>query len=162
MNRVEFLIEEYRKTTDEKWVLRETRRVPERGYSEYLLNGQFYFYGKPIELNMSPDTPNCYSFFKVADILREKDYAITDKVLCEFQAYYLSPITYVIGVLVYRNSMPTYFCHPKKEPSSFWGYPVGECIFTKDIMALRKFLIQKFKGNMHFDERNRLEFANLI
>lgn len=162
MNRIEFLMEEYRQYADGSWRLEKTERVPENGYSECLKNGQFFFYGRPIELNTSPDTPNCGAYFKVVDIVREEDYAITDKILCEFQAYYLSPITYVIGVLVFRNSMPTYFCHPKKEPSSLWGYPVGECIFTKDIMALRKFLIQKFKGNMHFDERNRLEFANLI
>ena len=162
MNRVEFIMEEYLKLADDTWELHETRRVPERGYSQCLKNGQYFFYGKPMQLNMSPDTPNCGAYFKVTRIVREEDYAITDKVLCEFNAIYLRPIPYVIGVLVYRNSMPTYFCHPKAEPSGLYGYNVGDCEFTKDIMKLRKWLIRKFKGNMHFDEKNRKAFAEII
>lgn len=162
MNRVEFIMEEYRKYADGTWRLSNTERVPERGYSQCLKNGQYFFYGNPIQLNMSPDTPNCGAYFKVADIVREKDYSITDKVLCEFNAIYLRPIPYVIGVIVYRNSMPTYFCHPKARPSGTLGYPVWDCEFTEDIMQLRKWLIRKFKGNMYFDEKNRKAFAEII
>lgn len=162
MNRVEFIMEEYRKLVDGTWELYKTDRVPERGYTQCLKNGQYFFYGTPCQLNMSPDTPDCYSYFKVADIVREKDYAITDKVLCEFNAIYLRPIPYVIGVIVNRNSMPTYFCHPKARPSSTLGYPVWDCEFTEDIMQLRKWLIRKFKGNMYFDEKNRKAFAEII
>lgn len=162
MNRIEFLMEEYRQYADGSWRLEKTERVPENGYSQCLKNGQYFFYGQPMELNTSPDTPNCGAYFKVVDIVREEDYAITDKILCEFKAYYLKPITYVIGVIVYRNSMPTYFCHPNTKPNPTYGYPVHECHFTEDIMNLRKWLIRKFKGNMHFDEENRKVFAGII
>ena len=160
--RIEFTLEKYEKYADNAWHLRGTENIGETGVNLSVRGGKFYYDGEETNLNTDPNNPTCGAYFKVTDIHREKDYAITDKILCEFTTHYRRPIVYVVGVLVYRNSMPSYFCHPKEEPSSFWGYNVSDVIFSKDIMQLRKWIIKKFKGNMYFDETNRKAFAELI
>ena len=152
--RPEFIVEQYEKYADDTWHLRDTERIGEAGVNLSLKNGKFYYDGRETQLNFDPNHPTCGAYWKVKDIVRPEDPLITSKIICEFTAYYLRPITYVIGVLVYRNSMPKYFCHPKKEPTSWYGYNVGEVGYDKDIMKLRKWLVKKFKGNMYFDEKN--------
>ena len=159
---IEFTVEQYEKYADGAWHLREKENIGEKGLYLSLRNGKFYYDGRETSINTNPNHPTCGTYYKVTDIHREKDYAITDKVLCEFTAHYLKPIVFVIGVLVYRNSMPKYFCHPKKRPSSWYGYDVCDVHFTDNIMKLRKWMIRKFKGNMYFDETNRKVFAELI
>ena len=163
--RTECIVEKYEKYADDTWHLRETERLSQYGINLHLRNGKFYdgYNGeREININTDPNNPNCGYYYKVVDIVREENCAITDKVLCEFTAYYPKPVTYIIGVLVYRNSMPKYFCHPKAIPSSRCGYNVSDVEFTEDIMKLRRWLIRKFKGNMYFDEKNRKAFADLL
>ena len=161
-NKVEFILEEYVKYSDETWHLRSTERIGGYGVNTCLRNGKFYYNNKEISLNQDPHSKTCGAYYKVADIVRMKDYSITEKILCEFTEYRLIPIQYVIGVLVYRNSMPKYFFHPKEEPNSYWGYQVEDVYFTTDIMEFRKELVRRFHGNIHFDDENRRIFANII
>lgn len=161
-NKVEFIVEEYTKYSDETWHLRSKERVGEYGISLCLRNGKFYYNNEEVSLNKDPNSKTCGAYYKVSDIVRMKDYVITEKRLCEFTEYRLRPIKYVIGVIVHRDTMPTYFFTPKAKANSYWGHSVEDVCFTKDIMELRKELIRRFKGNMHFDEKNRIEFANII
>lgn len=161
-NKVESIVEEYTKYSDGTWHLRSTERVTEHSVALSLRNGKFYHDNKEIELNKDPNSETCGAYYKVVDIVRPKDYLVTEKIICEFTEYRLEPIQYVIGVLVYRNSMPKYYFIPKKKTNTIWGFCINDCCFTQDIMELRKEIVRRFRGNIHFDEKNRRAFSEII